>query len=138
MRYFLFAIVGITLFLSAGCRSSELIIEVVGPNEAPLSGVRIEGSYQTRKSPADRMPVTDRFDRVTDDLGRIVITTPNYIDGVHVSIKHELYTRLGAKIKGFPGMPDRGFEPDSIEHPYTIEDVKSIGRNIIRFYLNVK
>jgi hypothetical protein len=138
MRYFLFAIVGITLFLSTGCRSSELIIEVVGPNEAPLSEVRIEGSYQTRKSPADKMPFTDRFDMVTDSNGRMVIRTPNYIDGVHLSIKHRLYTRLGAKIKGFPGMPDRGFEPDSIEHPYTIEDVKTVGLNVIRFYLNVK
>ncbi|MHC4662427.1 MAG: hypothetical protein ACYS8W_12125 [Planctomycetota bacterium] len=138
MRLFLTALIGITLFLATGCRSSSLTIEIVGPDEVPLSGVGVEGNYQTRKSPADRMPRTDHFDLVTDKKGRISLTTNNYIDGVHLSIHHPTYTDLQAKIQGFPGSPSKGFELQDIGHPYSVSDTTNLEKTVIRFRLDVR
>ena len=138
MRVLLTALFGIIIVFTAGCSYSSLTIEVVGPDDVPLSGVSIEGNYQTRTSPSDRMPRTDHFDMVTDSKGRIDIFTTGYIDGLHLSIHHPTYADLQAKIQGFPGLPSKGFELEDIGHPYGVTDVINIDKKIIRFRLDVR
>lgn len=138
MRLFLTAGLALIIVSVAGCRYSSLTIEVVGPDDVPLSGVSVEGDYQTRKSPADKMPRTDRFDLVTDGKGRVHISAHSYIDGLHLSIHHPTYEDLQAKLQGFPGYPSKGFELEDIGHPYSVSDVVNLDRNTIRFRLDVR
>jgi len=138
MRALTIALAAVCVLIISGCASSSLTIAVVGPNEAPLKGVRVSGMYQTRSSPSDTMPQTGTFDLETDEKGTVCISTSDCLDTMLVTISIKQYTSLHAKIRGFTGMPSKGFEPERIEPPYTDADAINLDQMTIRFRLGVR